>query len=141
MTLYLDTSLLITALSPEAETDTVQRWIKLNEAEGFAISDWVTAEFSAALSIKIRAGRMSIDERATALHRFSQLASRTFEKLPIGTQEFQIAARFADQNTTGLRAGDALHLAVAASASMTLSTRDKGLAKAGTSLGISTILL
>ena len=57
--LYLDTSLLVTALTKEAETTRVQRWLSEQEPAALAVSDWVVAEFSAALSLKVRSRRMT----------------------------------------------------------------------------------
>jgi predicted nucleic acid-binding protein len=54
---------------------------------------------------------------------------------------FRAAARFADQHKLDLRAGDALHLAVASDESATLCTLDKRLANTGKALGIATKLI
>jgi predicted nucleic acid-binding protein len=58
LTLYLDTSLLVSALTRESETDRVQSWLAEQANEICAISDWVVSEFSSALSIKLRSGRL-----------------------------------------------------------------------------------
>src|SRR5205807_1732369 len=76
------------------------------------ISDWVVAEFSAALAAKLRAGRVDVSERAAALAGFGQLCAGSFTILPLARAHFQMAARFADQHTLGLRAPDALHVAL-----------------------------
>jgi uncharacterized protein len=55
--------------------------------------------------------------------------------------DFRTAARLADQHAIGLRAGDALHLAICASHGATLCTLDRRLGDAGSALGIKTILL
>ena len=72
MTLYLDTSLLVAALTHEAQTARVQAWLDAQAADDLAISDWVGAEFSAALSIKRRLGQMGADHRADALAAFAR---------------------------------------------------------------------
>ena len=45
--------------------------------------------------------------------------------------QFRTAARFADQHMLGLRAGDALHLAICADHGATLCTLDRRLSEAG----------
>jgi hypothetical protein len=139
--LYLDTSLLVAALTNEAETGRMQSWLGQQAEDDLAISDWVTTEFSSALSIKLRAGHIEPAQRADALAMFTRLTTDSFAVVPISRLQFRIAARFVDQHTLGLRAGDALHLAVCADRGATLCTLDRRLSDAGSVLGIKTILL
>ncbi|SFU14532.1 type II toxin-antitoxin system VapC family toxin [Mesorhizobium sp. YR577] len=139
--LYIDTSVLVAALTKEARTDEIQSWLSQQDPNELAISDWVITEFSAALSIKLRTDQLSAEHRASALAAFVQLVSNSFNTLPISGAQFRAAARFADQYTLGLRAGNALHLAVAADNGATVVTLDKRLAEAGLPLGLKTQLL
>ena len=54
---------------------------------------------------------------------------------------FAMAARLSDQHAAGLRAGDALHLAICAHRGATLSTLDRRLSDAAPVLGIATMSL
>jgi hypothetical protein len=101
----------------------------------------VTTEFSSALSTKLRAGHIEPAQRADALAMFTRLTTDSFAVVPISRLQFRTAARFVDQHTLGLRAGDALHLAVCADRGATLCTLDRRLSDAGSVLGIKTILL
>jgi predicted nucleic acid-binding protein len=101
------------------------------------ISDWVVTEFSSALSIKLRMKHLSVEQRARAVSLFTNLKTRSLAIAPVTREHFQAAARFADQSGLGLRAGDALHVAVAAELGATLCTLDKRLAEAAVALGVS----
>jgi predicted nucleic acid-binding protein len=139
--LYLDTSVLVAALTCESRTPFVQEWLAEKPGGVLAISDWVITEFSAALSIKLRTKQINVPQRADALSTFTSLAEENFLRIVIGQQEFKAAARYADQYRTGLRAGDSLHLAASASVGARLITLDKTLAKAAAALGIGNDLL
>jgi predicted nucleic acid-binding protein len=138
---YIDTSVLVAALTNEAETVRMQSWLGDQEPAELTISEWVATEFSAALSIKIRTGQIEAHHRAEALAAFTRLSAESFEILPISGAQFRTAARFADQYALGLRAGDALHLAIAVDHGATIVTLDHRLAEAATALGVSARLL
>lgn len=138
---YLDTSLLVTALTNEARTGTIQEWLAEQAAGQLAISDWVVTEFSGALSIKVRSGQLGSDHRVEVLATFTRLTEESFLVLPVSRLDFRTAARFADQYETGLRSGDALHLAVAANHGVQLVSLDHRLVQAGKALGVSTAVL
>ena len=139
--LYLDTSLLVAALTNEAETGRIQSWLGQQTEDDLAISDWVVTEFSSALSIKLRAGRIEPAHRAESLAVFTRLTTESFAVMPVSRLQFRTAARFADQHRLSLRAGDALHLAVCADHGATLCTLERRLSDAGPALGIKTMLL
>ena len=139
--LYPDTSLLVAALTNEAETNRMQRWLGQQQADDLAISDWVATEFSSALSIKLRAGQIEAAHRADALAIFTRLAADSFTVVPVSRSQFRTAARFVEQHLLGLHAGDALHLAICADHGATLCTLDPRLSHAGSALGVKTMLL
>jgi predicted nucleic acid-binding protein len=138
--LYLDTSLIVTALSNEDLSVPAQEWLSAQNPEDLAISEWTITEVSSALAIKLRRGDIDVAARATLLAEFNRLVAESFTVLTVTGQHFRTAAHFVDNHEFGLRAGDALHLAIASEYGATLMTRDEKLAAGGLGLGTPTTL-
>ncbi|TXG83991.1 MAG: PIN domain-containing protein [Sphingomonadales bacterium] len=134
--IYIDTSVIVAALTREGTTQRVQQWIEARPEGELVISPWVVTEVSSALSVKVRTGALSIENRAEIMATWAELQSEIFVSVPVAGNHFDVAARFADQHDLGLRAGDALHLAIASSAGHRLATLDKIMAEAAPKLGV-----
>ena len=133
---YCDTSLLITGLTVEPQSLRVQGWLASQPESRICISHWVVSEFSSALSIKLRRGEMPVGERERILANWRILQRDHLTMLTVSREAFDLAARFCDRHETGLRSGDALHLAVASLGGHALATLDKKMAEAAMNVGV-----
>ena len=141
MIVYLDTSLAVAALTDETATERVQGWLAAREAGTLAISAWVRTEFASALSVKLRTGQIGFADRNAAWAAFARVQADNLLMLPIRAPAFGVAAGFAAQHMLGLRAGDALHLAICADHGVTLCTLDRRMADAGPAVGVAARLV
>jgi uncharacterized protein len=138
---YLDASILVAALTREPRTGDMQAWLASQAADTLCISEWVITEFSSALSMKIRMDLLTPSERVTVLTAFATLRESSLIVLPVATMDYRISAHFADHHASGLRASDALHLAIAYNHGLELCSLNKTLVGAAGPLGISALLL
>lgn len=133
---YLDTSLLVAALTVEERTAVIRSWLRRVETDGLAISEWTITEFSAALSIKVRSRRCTPADQDRYLLALDGLMTRSITRLPVATESFRDAAALADRHASGLHAGDALHLAIVAAEQSILCSLDSALIRAAAQLGV-----
>jgi uncharacterized protein len=138
---YVDTSILLSAMTQEIATDRAQRWLAEQPPESIAISLWTITEFSSGLSIKLRTGQIDQAARAASLNAFGRYTAETLVILPVSDEAFQTAAHFADQSTLAIKSADALNLAIVAGAALSFVTLDRRLAKAALALGVAVELL
>ena len=133
---YLDTSVVIALLTREVHSERAETWLALQDQATLCISPWVITEVSSALSIKVRSGILTPALRASILARWHRSIAENFASLPIRSGHFETAATFADRYETRLRAGDALHLAIASDTGCAIATFDRVMAAAAPLVGV-----
>lgn len=138
---YVDTSVLVSALVPERTSDVAVAWLARHQGGLLAASYWTQVEFHAALSRKLRTSKLSLIEYRSAVESFQKSVFAGLTLLPISSTHYGLASEIVQQHHYGIRAPDALHLAISAAAQITLSTFDIKLASAATQLGYSVELL
>lgn len=134
MNVYLDTSVVVAAITTEQRTPAVHAWLQQLTIKP-VISDWVMAETPSALSMKVRSRVLTLAQRDAACAEFERLCAVSLRIVPVHRENFLQAGRYAARTELNLRAGDALHLALAASEGLTIATLDRRMAAAAVTLG------
>lgn len=129
---YLDTAVLVAALTNEAATASVQAW--LGSAGALATSRWTVTEFSGALALKVRTGQLSEPQRRATLDMLPTVLA-TSRMVALTDVDFHRASGYVDTPGVNIRPGDALHLAVAHRHALPLWTLDRRFQAAGIGLG------
>ena len=135
--LYFDTSFLVPLILPEATSERIAALVQQLPAEEFTISHWTRVEFSSLIAREVHIGGLGVQAAARADARFEAMANESFSVLLPNANDFGLAKQYLGQFETGLRAGDALHLAVAKNhRAAAIYTLDKTLLKAGNILDL-----
>jgi len=112
--IYVDTSALVPVFIREPKSEAVIAWLE-SSGERLAISEWSLVEFASAAAIKGRTGKAAANLGKQAVARVHEFARKHCTVAVPGREEFRRAAELAGDGALKLRAGDALHLAIAAS--------------------------
>jgi hypothetical protein len=129
---YFDTSFLAPLILEEATSARVERFIGALPVGEAAISHWTMVEFGSLLAREVRMGALTPQAADEAGAQFEAIVQESFVTLLPDAHDFDLARTFLGNHATGLRAGDALHLAIASNRGATaMYSLDKGLLKAG----------
>jgi predicted nucleic acid-binding protein len=139
---YFDTSMLVPLIVPEATSHSVfESTARLRDAP-LAVSHWTLVEFSSLVAREVRMGNWTVEAAERVRARFEALIETSFVVVLPNAQDFEAARDYLVRYETGLRAGDALHLAIARNrGAFAVHTLDKGMAKAAEVLGIRVMYL
>ena len=137
--IYVDTSALVPIFIREPKSEAVISWIE-SSVERLAISEWSLVEFASAAAIKVRTGETAANLAKQANARVREFARQHCTVAVPGRAEFRRAAELAGDGTLKLRAGDALHLAIAARLSVQgILCLDVAMVESAKSLGMNVV--
>ncbi len=137
--IYVDTSALVPAFIHEPKSEAVLTWIE-SSGERLVVSEWAIAEFSSAAAIKVRTGEIASAMAKRARERFLGFAQDHCSIAVPQRSEFRRAAELAGDPDLKLRAGDALHLAIAeASKVQGILCLDETMAAGAKTIGLNVI--
>lgn len=139
--MYVDTSVWVALVTRETTTQAVREF--LSATAGVTYSEWCGTEVASALAMKVRKGELQVVTATQAWRDYRNAASVVGRELPIPRGAWRHAAQLClEEPGRGLRAGDALHLAIASLTGQPgLATSDAVLAAAATAIGLEVSLL
>ena len=130
--LYFDTSFHAPLVLPESTSDKIAAFVRRLPVEELTVSHWTRVEFSSLIARDVRMSVLNAAAGARADARFEAMVDASFAVLLPNADDFGLAKRYLGKFNTGLRAGDALHLAIAGNRqAAAIYSLDKGLLMAG----------
>ena len=135
MNTYLDASVLLPTLIAEPATEAVYDCLGADDHE-LLISDFAAAEVASALSRLVRMALLTDADASARLADFDAWRAAMSLPVDIAASDARLAYIYARRFDLGLRAPDALHLAIARRLDATLITLDRRLATAAREMGI-----
>ncbi len=134
---YFDTSFVVPLILPEATSERIAAVIRELPVDQLAVSHWTKVEFSSVIAREVRMGGLDASAAVRADTRFEAMVRDSFAVLLPTPSDFDLARRYLTRFETGLRAGDALHLAIASNqGAETVYSLDQGLVRAGAILSL-----
>lgn len=132
MTVYLDTSFVAPLVIAEPASDAVEAFVMDLPPGELMTSLWTRVELASLVARKLRMRQVSPVEAQAMRREFGEMLYESFDILTPTARDFETAARYLEVPRTGLRAGDALHLATATNhGAERIVSLDRGFVDAG----------
>ncbi len=109
---YLDTSFVAPLILPETTSERVERFIRKIPVGQLAVSHWTRVEFASLVARRARMGDLTAAQAAQARDAFEKMLTESFHIIIPQVNDYDVATHLLRNYKTGLRAGDALHLAL-----------------------------
>ena len=136
--LYVDTSVFVPFFVREPASESVEKWFEQVGMHALGLSSWTVVEFVSAVGIKVRTHLLASAKGTSVVRQFTSLVRKSLRPIEPTSDDFEKAAWLMERFDLGLRAGDALHAAIAQNANATsLVTLDKALARAAGKIRLS----
>ncbi len=110
---HLDTSFLAPLILPEATSARIAGFFDDLPMDDLAVSHWTRVEFASLPGLKARMGSLNASAARQAGLRFESMIAESFVVFLPNRDDFDLARDWPGRFETGLRSGDALHLAMA----------------------------
>ncbi|BBP04824.1 ribonuclease VapC [Sulfuriferula plumbiphila] len=125
--LYFDTSFLAPLLLEESTSAKIEAFFTKLPVGELYVSHWTRVEFASLVAREVRMGGLAEADALLTIGQFDELVAGSFQVLAPGVVDYELAKGYIQHFSTKLRAGDALHLAIASNngANM-LYTLDEG---------------
>lgn len=129
--LYFDTSFLAPLILEEATSAKIEAYFARLPTGELYVSHWTRVEFSSLIAREVRMGGLAESDALLAIGQFDEMVADSFQVLAPGVADYELAKEYIQNFATKLRAGDALHLAIASNnGTKTFHTLDEGLLNA-----------
>ena len=135
--IYVDTSFLAPLYIEEATSVQVETYLRSQTPRQVSISEWTQVEFASLVSRRVRMGELESEQVTRIFRDFEADCTTTYTVLKVSSLDFQLATSLLRQDQTTLRAGAALHLAIAQNRQVQkLLTLDKALTNTAKAFGL-----
>jgi len=139
--IYIDTSALVPIFIRELKSEAVIGWLE-SSGERLSISEWSLVEFASAAAMKVRTGQVAPNLAKRSTVRVREFAQKHCTVAVPGRGEFRRAVELAGDGSLKLRAGDALHLAIAESLNAQgILCLDDAMIESAKSLGMNVVMV
>lgn len=139
MSYYLDTSVIVPLLARESTSAMVDRWLN-RTGDAVTTSRWAVVELASAIGLKVRSGQLNAAQATKAFGLFSSDVLPALSLVEVQPSHMAAASTLLGRFDLGLRAGDALHLAIVLGMTSTIMvTFDRRLREASIAAGLEAI--
>ena len=133
--ILLDASALVSLFVTDGNSDAVHAYLSAAKPV-IGVNDFAAAEFASAVSLRLRSRQIALPEATELLAVFDEWVPGNAKSIPLEAADLRAAAAMVRRFELGLRAPDAVHLALCQRLSIPLLTYDIRQSKAARALGI-----